>query len=153
MTISHEARTIVTEAAAAVAEKLPSGGSADPYAVDVSERLVVTDAFLVVTGATEPQVKAMVDAVEDRLRPLGHKPSAREGANEARWVLLDYVDAVVHVMLPEERAYYSLERLWKDCPLIEVEGGAPVDTSALTAEDHPDSRAEERDLDNEGAGA
>lgn len=124
LSASEEARTIVTEAASAVAEKLPSGGSAEPYAVDVSERLYVTDAFLVCTAANEPQARAMVDAVEERLRPLGHKPVAREGERETRWVLLDYSVAVIHIMLPEERSYFALERLWKDCPVIEVEGQA-----------------------------
>jgi ribosome-associated protein len=121
VSISAEASTVVTEATAAAAERLPSGGTADPFAVDVSDRLAVTDAFLLLTGANEPQVTAMVEAIEQRLRKHDLKPKAREGSPASGWVLLDYVDAVVHVFLPEQREHYSLERLWKDCPVISVD--------------------------------
>jgi ribosome-associated protein len=72
------------------------------------------------TGANEPQVKAIVDAVEERLRKIGEKPLRREGEQQARWVLLDYGDIVVHVQVAEERIHYAIERLWKDCPVIEL---------------------------------
>ena len=96
--------------------------------MDVSDRLAITDAFVLASAPNERQVRAIVDAVEERLREHGIKPVRREGMNEARWVLLDFVDVVVHVQHAEERAYYALERLWKDCPTI------PFVDSALPAE-------------------
>jgi len=101
-------------AAQAAADKLAS----DIVLLDVSEQLVITDVFLLVSGGNERQVGAIVDAVEERLRAEGAKPVRREGERESRWVLLDYIDLVVHVQHTEERVYYSLERLWKDCPAI-----------------------------------
>jgi len=101
-------------AAQAAADKLAS----DIVLLDVSEQLVITDVFLLLSGGNERQVGAIVDAVEERLRAEGVKPVRREGEREGRWVLLDYVDLVVHVQHTEERVYYSLERLWKDCPAI-----------------------------------
>ena len=94
-------------------------------ALDVSEQLVLTDVFLIASGSNERQVGAIVDAVEDALRAHGAKPLRREGQREGRWVLLDYADVVVHVQHDEERTYYALERLWRDCPEIplpELEG-------------------------------
>ena len=84
----------------------------------LSERLAITDVFVVVTGNNERQVEAIVDAVEEKLRQNGHKPTRREGRRDGRWVLLDYGDIVVHVQHAEERVFYALERLWKDCPAI-----------------------------------
>jgi ribosome-associated protein len=87
----------------------------------VSEQLVITDVFLLASAPSDRQVKAVVDEIEDRLRDLGAKPVRREGAQEARWVLLDFADIVVHVQHEEERVFYALERLWKDCPVIPVQ--------------------------------
>ncbi len=101
-------------AAQAAADKLAS----DILLLDVSEQLVITDAFLLASAPNDRQVKAVVDEVEDALRELGAKPVRREGAQEARWVLLDFGDIVVHVQHEEERVFYALERLWKDCPVI-----------------------------------
>ncbi|RMI12691.1 ribosome silencing factor [Cellulomonas triticagri] len=89
-------------------------------ALDVSEQLVLTDAFLIVSGTNERQVGAIVDAVEEALHKLGSKPLRREGKSEGRWVLVDFGDVVVHVQHDEDRQYYALERLWKDCPVIEL---------------------------------
>ena len=89
-------------------------------ALDVSEHLVLTDVFLIASGTNERQVGAIVDAVERALHGLGAKPLRREGQKDARWVLLDFGDIVVHVQHAEDRVYYALERLWKDCPLIEL---------------------------------
>ncbi len=86
--------------------------------LDVSEQLVITDCFVLAAAPNDRQVRAVVDAIEERLLKLGAKPARREGEQEGRWVLLDYVDVVVHVQHTEERTYYSLERLWKDCPEI-----------------------------------
>ena len=87
-------------------------------ALDVSEQLVITDVFLLASAPSDRQVLAVVDAIEERLRELGSKPVRREGEKEGRWVLLDFGDVVVHVQHEEERIYYALERLWKDCPVI-----------------------------------
>ncbi len=101
-------------AAQAAADKLAS----DILLLDVSDQLVITDVFLLASAPSDRQVKAVVDEIEDRLRELGAKPVRREGAQEARWVLLDFADIVVHVQHEEERVFYALERLWKDCPVI-----------------------------------
>src|SRR4051812_44536005 len=114
MTASAEARETAQLAAQAAADKLAT----DVSIVDVSDRLAITDAFVLASAPNERQVQAIVDEVEERLRGHGIKPVRREGVAESRWVLLDFVDVVVHVQHAEERAYYALERLWKDCPTI-----------------------------------
>jgi ribosome-associated protein len=114
MTASAEARETALLAAQAAADKLATNVSI----VDVSDRLAITDAFVLASAPNERQVQSIVDEVEERLREHGVKPVRREGVAEARWVLLDFVDVVVHVQHAEERAYYALERLWKDCPTI-----------------------------------
>ena len=88
--------------------------------IDVSDQLALTDVFLIVSASNERQVGAIVDEVEDRLRDLGAKPIRREGEREGRWVLIDFGDIIVHVQHEEEREYYALERLWKDCPEIDL---------------------------------
>lgn len=93
-------------------------------ALDVSERLVLTDVFVVTSGSTERQVRAIVDAVEEAMHHEGVKALRREGVTEGRWVLLDYGDIVVHVQHDEDRVFYALERLWKDCPVVELPEGA-----------------------------
>ena len=95
-------------------------------AYDVSEQLYVTDAFVLASAANDRQVRAIVDEVEARLRGLGSKPVHREGEREGRWVLLDYGDVVVHVLHEEERRFYSLERLWRDCPPIDLPADVPA---------------------------
>ncbi len=109
--------------------------AADPIAIEVSDLLIVTDYFLIVTGGTDIQVKAIAEEIEDRLREeAGVKPIGREGLPEARWVLLDFGDLVVHVFQPEEREFYRLEKLWGDAPRLklpeDVTGGAPAEGSA-----------------------
>lgn len=89
-------------------------------ALDVSEQLVLTDVFLIASGTNERQVGAIVDAVEEALHKIGAKPVRREGKSQGRWVLIDFGDVVVHVQHAEDRVYYALERLWKDCPVIEL---------------------------------
>jgi ribosome-associated protein len=89
----------------------------DVVALDVSEHLALTDAFLICTGTNERQVDAIVDAIEDTVTGV---PVRREGKGRGRWVLLDFGDFVAHVQHTEERAFYDLERLWKDCPRIEL---------------------------------
>lgn len=114
MTAALETVELAVAAAEAASDKLAH----DVVAFDVSERLAIADIFLVCSAGNERQVDAIVDAVEERLRGLGAKPLRREGQASSRWVLLDYLDLVVHVQHAEEHAYYALERLWKDCPLV-----------------------------------
>ncbi len=114
MTASDRAVELSLAAAQAAADKLAS----DILILDVSEQLVITDAFVLASAPNDRQVRAVVDAVEDALRELGAKPDRREGAQEGRWVLLDFAEIVVHVQHEEERVFYALERLWKDCPVI-----------------------------------
>jgi ribosome-associated protein len=114
VTATDRAVELVRLAAGAAADKLAT----DIIAYDVSEQLVITDAFLLCSASNDRQVKAIVDDIEDKLRKAGAKPARREGEREGRWVLLDYLDVVIHVQHAEERVFYSLERLWKDCPLI-----------------------------------
>ena len=116
MTATERAIELIRIAAAAAAEKLAT----DIIAYDVSEQLVITDAFLLCSAANDRQVHAIVDEIEDKLAKAGARPVRREGERERRWVLLDYLDIVIHVQHAEERVYYALERLWKDCPSIEL---------------------------------
>jgi ribosome-associated protein len=114
MTATDQAVNLVVAAARAAADKLGE----QIIAFDVSDQLVITDAFLLVSGSNDRQVKSIVDEVEDRLRELGAKPLRREGERDGRWVLIDYGEIVVHVQHEEERQFYALERLWRDCPTI-----------------------------------
>ena len=122
MTASDHALQLATAAAEAASDKLAT----DVVALDVSGQLVITDVFVVASAPNDRQVRAIVDAVEDALRDLGAKPVRREGQREGRWVLLDFADIVVHVQHQEEREYYALERLWRDCPVIDLELDAPA---------------------------
>ena len=117
-----ESREVAVAAARAAAEKQ----GADITVLDVRSLIVITDFFVIVSGATSRQVKTIIDAVEESLRGLGVKPLRREGETEGRWVLLDYVDVVVHVFGAEERRYYDLERLWKDAGRLSWEDGDAV---------------------------
>ena len=90
----------------------------DLVALDVSGPLPLTDVFLLVTGRNERNVQAIASEVEDRMIEAGAKPLRREGRAEGRWILLDFGDVIVHVFHEEERLFYSLERLWKDCPVV-----------------------------------
>jgi ribosome-associated protein len=117
VTASDRAAQLVQVAAEAAGEKLAD----DIIAYDVSDQLVITDAFVLCSASSDRQVHAIVDEIEKRLREdTGAKPVRREGEREGRWVLLDYIDIIVHVQHQEERIFYALERLWKDCPQIEL---------------------------------
>jgi ribosome-associated protein len=117
VTASPRAIDLARAAAAAAADKLAERVSA----LDVSDQLALTDVFVIASAPNERQVDAIVDAVEERLLALSCKPLRREGRKESRWVLLDFGDIVVHVMHTEDRAFYDLERLWKDCPDIALD--------------------------------
>ncbi|MGI8869080.1 MAG: ribosome silencing factor [Mycobacteriales bacterium] len=118
MTASERALELVDVAARAAADKLAQS----VVAIDVSDRLAITDAFVIASASNERQVQSIVDEVQDKLREVDAKPVRREGEREGRWVLLDYIDIVVHVQHSEERTFYSLDRLWKDCPEIRLPG-------------------------------
>ncbi|MFB3738322.1 MAG: ribosome silencing factor [Candidatus Velamenicoccus archaeovorus] len=90
----------------------------DVVILDVHDLIVITDYFVITSGSSDRQVKTLFEEVEKALRALGVRPVRREGENDARWVLLDYVDVVVHVFAEEEREYYDLERLWRDAPRL-----------------------------------
>ncbi len=114
------ASTRAIELAHAAARAASDLKAQEIIALDVSEQLVLTDVFLIASGTNERQVGAIVDAVEEALHKLGAKPVRREGKAQGRWVLIDFGDVVVHVQHAEDRVYYALERLWKDCPVIEL---------------------------------
>jgi ribosome-associated protein len=117
MTASAHALELLTVAAAAADSK----AGEDLVALDVSNPLPLADVFLIVTGRSERNVVAIAGEIEDKMIEAGTKPLRREGRAEGRWILIDFGDLVVHVFHEEERMYYSLERLWKDCPVIPVE--------------------------------
>jgi ribosome-associated protein len=134
MTATSRAVELVVAAAEAASDKLAQ----HIQAFVVSDRLAIIDAFLLASAPNDRQVKSIVDAIEEKLRELGAKPLGREGQHEGRWVLLDYGDVVVHVQHVEERTFYALERLWKDCPAIDL----PVEVQS------PRDAADEYDLDD-----
>lgn len=105
----------------------------------MAELLVVTDYFLLATGANDRQVHSIADAIEDALREAGVKPIGREGERELRWVLLDYGDFVVHVFRPDEREFYRLEKLWSDAPRLDL-------PAEVVNASHPD-HAEPKDVE------
>lgn len=113
----------------------------DVVAFDVSGVLVITDVFVVCSGANPRHTAAIVDEVERKVRLAGGLPARREGKRDAAWVLLDFTDIVVHVQLEHERETYGLERLWRDCPRIDLTieaDSAPADSVAVeSAEDEP----------------
>lgn len=121
----HLARVAARAAADKKAEEL--------IALDVSEHLVLTDVFLVASGANERQVRSIVDAVDEAMHREGVRPARKEGVTEGRWVLMDYGDIIVHVQHTEDREFYALERLWKDSPVVEL----PDDLYQDRAQDDP----------------
>jgi ribosome-associated protein len=106
------------EVAVAAARAAAAKQGADISILDVHGLIVITDYFVIASGSSDRQVKTIVEEVEKDLRQRGVRPVRREGETENRWVLLDYVDVVVHVFAEEEREYYDLERLWGDAPRL-----------------------------------
>ncbi|OZD30908.1 ribosome silencing factor [Rhodococcus sp. 06-1477-1B] len=125
MTATDNGREMAQIAALAADAK----GGDDIVALDVSEPLPLVDIFLLVTGRNERNVAAIADEIEEKLLEAGHKRLRREGRQESRWVLLDFGDLVVHVFHEEERVYYGLERLWKDCPVVPIELPTPANAT------------------------
>ena len=115
MAVGSETIELTKIAAAALAEKLGS----EIVAIDLSEQSVLNQVFLIATGNNEPQLQALADEVEKKLAAIGQKPARKEGSNS--WILLDYTDLVVHIQSSELRNYYMLDRLWNDCPTIDLE--------------------------------
>lgn len=116
MAATERAVDLARAAAAAADDKLATS----VIAIDVSDQLALTDVFVLASAGNERQVKAIVDSVEDRLHALRAKTIRREGERDGRWVLLDFGDIVVHIQRAEERTFYALERLWGDCPTIDL---------------------------------
>lgn len=136
MTVSDDSRRLATIAALAADEKL----GRNIAVIDVSDVMAISDVFVVVSADTERQVAAIVEEVEDELSAAGAEPLRREGNRENRWVLLDYGGVVVHVQRDAEREFYGLDRLYRDCPLIEVEGIEAPERPGSWTEDDVDIR-------------
>jgi ribosome-associated protein len=114
--VTDRARELAVTAAQAAADKKAQ----DIVLIDVAEQLYITDAFVIASASNERQVTSIVDAIEEALLNLPEKakPVRREGERQGRWVLLDYIDVVIHIQHSDEREFYALDRLWKDCPTI-----------------------------------
>lgn len=136
MAATERAVELAIAAARAAAEKKAE----EIIAIDVSERLALTDVFLVLSGSNDRQVRAIVDAVEEAMARAGAKRRMREGFEEAHWVLLDYDEVMIHVQQDEDREYYALERLWKDCPVITLPAGLAEIAEAAQATRAPGAR-------------
>jgi ribosome-associated protein len=126
VTASPRARELANLAALAADSKQAE----DIVALDVTGPLPLTDVFLIATGRNERNVVAIAGEIEDKMIEAGVKTLRREGRAEGRWILLDFGDLVVHVFHEEDRTYYSLERLWKDCPVVELDVNAGSETAA-----------------------
>ncbi|GAB2448649.1 ribosome-associated protein [Conyzicola lurida] len=135
MTASPRARELVNVAALAADSKQAE----DLVALDVSGPLPLTDVFLIATGRNERNVVAIAGEIEDKMLEAGAKTLRREGRAEGRWILLDFGDVIVHVFHEDDRMYYSLERLWKDCPTITLN----VASAAESVETEPATEAAE----------
>jgi ribosome-associated protein len=122
------ASTTSIELAQLAASAADSKQAENLVALDVSGPLPLADVFLLASGRNERNVIAIAEEIQDRLAEHGAKAIRREGMSEGRWILLDFGDLVVHVFHEEDRMYYSLERLWKDCPVI------PLQVTAADAE-------------------
>lgn len=134
MTANAEAIHMATIAAQAASAKLAD----DIVVIDVSDQLVITDCFVVASASNDRQVNAIVDEVEEKMRLAGYKPARREGTREGRWVLLDYIDIVAHIQHQDERNFYALDRLWRDCPVIPVDLDTVRDARGGAVPDAPE---------------
>ncbi|GAB3998862.1 ribosome silencing factor [Glycomyces albus] len=132
MTATETAKTLGFAAAQAAADKKAH----DINLRDVTDKIALTDVFVIVSALNERQVKAIVDAVEERLiKNLDTKPLRREGKGGESWVLLDYGEVVVHVFHQEARQYFGLDGLWKDCPEIPFDDGGPTEGGEENSEE------------------
>jgi ribosome-associated protein len=128
--VTERALELAMAAAQAAADKKAQ----DIVVIDVADQLYITDAFVIASASNERQVIAIVDAVEEALvnLPEKAKPVRREGERQGRWVLLDFIDVVVHIQHAEEREFYALDKLWKDCPAIPFVDRDMVDAASST---------------------
>jgi len=122
VTASNRAKTLIHVAAQAANDKIAE----NIVALDVSDRLPLTDIFLICSGRNERQVLAIADAIEEKLLEQGVKLLRREGKSLGRWILLDFGEIICHVFHEEDRVFYSLERIWSDCPVVKLELEAPA---------------------------
>jgi ribosome-associated protein len=129
VTATESSIATARHAARAASEKLAD----DIVALDVSERLALADVFLIASAPSERQVNAIVDGIEEELTKFGLKPTRREGRSGGRWVLLDYSNIVIHVQHEEDRVFYALERLWKDCPVVDLQLDGDASSKAAVA--------------------
>lgn len=129
--VTERALELAMAAAQAAADKKAQ----DIVIIDVGDQLAITDAFVIASASNERQVAAIVDAVEEVLLALPEKakPVRREGERQGRWVLLDFIDIVVHIQHAEEREFYALDKLWKDCPSLEFVDRDMADAEATGA--------------------
>lgn len=125
MSATEQSIGIARTAAHAAADKIAQ----DIVALDVSDRLAITDVFVIASAPSERQVNAIVDGIEEELSKQGLKPVRSEGRSEGRWVLLDYAEVIVHVQHEEDRVFYALDRLWKDCPSVDLQLEGELQTS------------------------
>jgi ribosome-associated protein len=130
---TEQSIAIARTAAHAAVDKIAQ----DIIALDVSDRLAITDVFVIASAPSERQVNAIVDGIEEELAKQGLKPVRREGRSEGRWVLLDYAEVIVHVQHEEDRVFYALDRLWKDCPTVDLqlEGALQGSPQAAASDD------------------
>ena len=148
--MTREVKDLALMAARAAAEKKAT----DIVALDVAKLLVVTDYFIICTGNTDRQVRTIAEEVEITLKRAGFPAIGVEGEAEGKWVLIDFVDVVVHVFQPEERDFYRLEKLWSDAPRLELpedvtgEAAAPSAESELQAEPQPGPGSGEADIES-----
>ena len=120
MALKAETISLTKLAVAAAEEKLAK----DIVALDLSNQGILADVFLIITGVNDPQLEAISDEIQRELQKVGERPIRREGmGGSSQWILLDYGDLVIHIQHPEVRSYYALERLWGDCPKLNVEAG------------------------------
>jgi ribosome-associated protein len=124
MTASESALRAVAIAAEAAGNKFAT----DLVALDVSVQMPLTDIFLICSGRNERMVMSIADAIEESLGAAGVRKLRHEGRSEGRWILLDFGDIIAHVFHEEERLYYQLERLWRDCPVVPLASHEPADT-------------------------
>ena len=117
MTASEESIALARTLAQAASDVKAVSGSC----IDVSEQLVLVELFLILSASSERQVRAILNAVDEAAHNAGQKLKHREGNNEMRWVLLDYGDVIVHIFHEDERGFYALDKLWGDCPVVDLE--------------------------------
>lgn len=115
MPVSEAVRKELDVAAQAAVDKVGT----DLVAIDLSDQSVLSEAFLIVSGNNPKQVEAIADEIEEKLKQINEKPVRRENGEE--WILIDYSDLVVHIQSTALRNYYMLDRLWNDCPRIELD--------------------------------